>query len=135
MKTQWPIVRYKRSYVVTARHAMTHLGGHFAEPHEHCYTVQFCAMHEIQPHLYGYTHSLASLDKVFQPLIDRVMNSYLNDFLPMPPSMEALALWFLAHTQPMHCDSVVIIGYGGYEVEVQRSRQTSAWLKKFKECE
>jgi 6-pyruvoyl-tetrahydropterin synthase len=133
MKNSWPKCRYSRTYVVSARHAMTHLGGKFAEPHEHNYFIKFCATHEIQPYLFGYTHSIAGLDTAFQPLIDRIAGSYLNDFLPMPPSMEALALWCLANTQPIHCDSVHIIGYGGYEVEVHRNLQTEAWMSKFRQ--
>ena len=128
----WPKVEYGRRYGFTATHAMTHLGGECAVPHEHHYMVEFIGLHEIQPHSTGYTHSLGELDKEFEPLVHGIQDKYLNDVLPMPPSIEALALYFLANTQPSHCSAVELTGYGGYRVRVERNLQRSEWMDRFR---
>jgi 6-pyruvoyl-tetrahydropterin synthase len=128
----WPKVEYGRRYMFSATHSMDHLGGECAIPHEHHYMVEFIAVHEIQPYRTGYTHSLAELDEKFEPLVRSVQDKYLNDLLPMPPSIEALALYFLANTQPSHCSAVEMDGYSGYRVRVERNLQRSEWLEKFR---
>lgn len=128
----WPRVQYGRTYAFSATHAMTHLGGECAIPHEHHYLVTFLGLHEIQPHRTGYTHSLQELDKEFLPLVRGTQDKFLNDILPMPPSMEALALYFLANTQPSYCSSVEVTGYSGYRVKADRNLQRTEWLDKFK---
>jgi 6-pyruvoyl-tetrahydropterin synthase len=128
----WPKVEYGRRYSFAATHSMDHLGGECAVPHEHHYMVEVIGLHEIQPHRYGYTHALADLDKEFEPLVRGLQDKHLNDVLPMPPSIEALALYFLANTQAAYCSAVELTGYSGYRVRADRNLQRSEWMAKFR---
>ena len=134
MQNSWPKIEYGRRYGFSATHAMSHLGGECATPHEHHYLVEFIGLHEIQPYRTGYTHSIGEQDDEFEPLVRGLQDKFLNDILPMPPSAEALALYFLANTQPSFCCAVEITAYSGYRVRADRNLQRSEWLAKFRKC-
>jgi hypothetical protein len=76
----------------------------------------------------GFTHEYQRQRQQFEAIVERVYGQYLNDILPMQPSLEVLALWLLAQTEPACCDHVILSAYGGFEVRVDRSLQRSEWL-------
>lgn len=130
MKGSWPKVTGRIRFDFEADHAMPRIGKWCEIRHTHAYSVWFGWTHEIQPTA-GFTHEYMKQRKEFADLVDRAQGKYLNDILPMQPSAEVLAIWFLCNTEPAYCDHVIVQAYDGYEVEVHRGMLRSEWSEFF----
>jgi 6-pyruvoyl-tetrahydropterin synthase len=128
MKGSWPKVTGEIRFDFHAEHSMPRIGSECEERHRHQYCAIFGWTHEIQP-MQGYTHEYRKQRADFEQIIARVSAKYLNDIIPMQPSVEALALWLLAQTQAAYCDHVAVRAYGNYSVRVDRALQRSEWMR------
>lgn len=128
MKGSWPKVTGQIRFEFDADHAMPRIGKGCECRHTHRYVVWFGWTHEIQPR-FGYTHEFMEQRRDLAELVARVAGTYLNDVLPMQPSAEVLALWFLSNTDPAYCDHVIVQAYGDYTVRADRSMQRSEWTE------
>lgn len=126
MKTSWPRVEASILRVFTARHALPLMKN--PAPHDHEYAVMFGYRHEINP-LTGATRSIADMSKDVDPLVARVSGAMLNDVLPVMPTAEMLACWFLANL-PAYWDFVVVRAYDCFECRIERSMMTAEWIKR-----
>lgn len=128
MKGSWPKVTGQIRFQFDATHSMPRIGKGCEAPHSHAYAVTFGWTHEIQPK-HGYTHEFMEHRRDLDELVSKVRGKYLNNILPMQPSAEVLALWFLANTDAAYCDHVIVETYDGYVVRADRSLQRSEWTE------
>lgn len=62
-------------------------------------------------------------------VVEKIRDKNLNEVLPVTPTAEFLACWFLMQL-PAYWDFVVIRCYGGFECRIDRKNITQEWKAK-----
>lgn len=128
MKTSWPRVECSIVRTFHAWHSLPLVGR--AERHSHFYELEAGYCHEIRPD-YGCTKSMQDMSKDVDDVLVRINDQYLNDVLPVTPTAEMLACWFLAQL-PAYWDHVKIHTYGYFNCRIERKYLTAEWTARLK---
>lgn len=126
MKNSWPMVECRVSRMFDAEHSLPQVGN--PEIHRHTYWLEAGYLHEINPNR-GVTKSMSEMLVDVDQVLEHIKNKNLNEILPVTPTAEYLACWFLMQL-PAYWSFVIIRCYGGFEVRAERNLITKKWADK-----
>jgi len=130
MKTSWPRVECRVSVFFDADHNLPQMNRQGV--HRHNYWLEAGYWHEINPHT-GCTKTMSDMRVDVDEIVEKIKDKNLNEILPVTPTAEFLACWFLMQL-PAYWDFVVIRCYGGFECRIDRKNMTQAWKDNVSAC-
>lgn len=129
MKNSWPRVECKVTVFFEAEHDLPQMNKQCF--HRHNYWLEAGYWQEINP-ITGCTKTMSDMRVDVDEIVEKIKHKNLNDVLPVTPTAEFLACWFLMQL-PAYWDFVIIRCYGGFECRAERKFITQDWAKKL--CE
>lgn len=123
MKNSWPRVECKVTVMFDAKHTLRQMNS--LDEHEHFYWLEAGYWQEINPNT-GCTKTMSDMKVDVDQVADKVRGKNLNEVLPVTPTAEFLACWFLMQL-PAYWDFVIIRTYHGFECRIDRKNITQAW--------